>query len=144
MILIADYNASKAALISLHESLRYELDHQYKTPAIRTTLVVTGHILTRLFSTVTISQHWLYKFFVPSLAPVTVAKAVIAALDEQHSRVIYLPFYANFVPFLWHMPSFIRDFAQWVSCVSTLTSVLPLTTLISCSWPEQTMGWTIL
>ena len=26
---VADYNASKAALISLHESLRYELDNRY-------------------------------------------------------------------------------------------------------------------
>jgi len=115
MARMTDYNASKAALVSLHESLRYELDHQYRTPAIRTTLLVAGHVLTPLFSTVSIPQNWLYKFFVPSLAPVTVAKAVIAALDEQHSRVIYLPFYANFVPYLILMPSFIRDFGQWLS-----------------------------
>ena len=111
---IADYNASKAALISLHESLRYELDHQYRTPGVRTTLIVAGHVLTRMFSTVGVSQHWLYRFFVPSLPPIVVAKAVIAALDEQHSRTIYLPFYANFVPFLPLLPSFLRDFAQWV------------------------------
>jgi len=112
---MTDYNASKAALISLHESLRYELDHQYRTPALRTTLLIAGHILTPLFSTVRLPRSWLYRFFVPSLYPVTVAKAVIAALDEQHSRVIYLPFYAHFAPYLWVMPSFIRDFAQWLS-----------------------------
>lgn len=28
-VLSADYNASKAALINLNESLRYELDHLY-------------------------------------------------------------------------------------------------------------------
>lgn len=112
--LTADYNASKAALISLHESLRYELDNQYRVPSIRTTLVVAGHVLTPLFSTINLPQSRLYKFFVPSLPPVTVAKSVIAALDEQHSRVIYLPFYANFVPYLTLMPSFIRDFGQWV------------------------------
>jgi short-subunit dehydrogenase len=28
-MVIADYNASKAATISLHESLRYELDKRY-------------------------------------------------------------------------------------------------------------------
>jgi short-subunit dehydrogenase len=111
---IADYNASKAALISLHESLRYELDHVYKTPAIRTTLVVAGHTLTRLFSTVKLPQSLWYKFLVPSVPPVTIVKAVIQALDEQHSRTIYLPFYANFAPYLSLMPSFIRDFGQWV------------------------------
>ena len=112
---LADYGASKAALVSLHESLRYELDHVHHTPAIRTTLVMAGHILTPLFSTIRLPQNWWYKFLVPSLPPVTVAKAVIAALDEQHSRTIYLPFYANFVPLLPLLPSFLRDLSQWVS-----------------------------
>ncbi|KAI0700718.1 retinal short-chain dehydrogenase/reductase [Cytidiella melzeri] len=115
MAQMTDYNASKAALISLHESLRYELDHVYKTPAIRTTLVVAGHILTPLFSAVSLPQGLWYKFFFPSLPPVAIAKAVISALDEQHSRTIYLPFYVNFVPYLPLMPSFIRDLAQWLS-----------------------------
>ncbi|EMD40937.1 hypothetical protein CERSUDRAFT_149498 [Gelatoporia subvermispora B] len=115
MAQMTDYCASKAALISLHESLRYELDHQYRAPGVRTTLLVAGHVFTRLFSTVRLSQSWLYRFFVPSVPPVDVAKAVIAALDDQHSRVLYLPFYAHFVPFLQLCPSFVRDFAQWLS-----------------------------
>lgn len=48
------------------------------------------------------------------MAPVTIVKAVIAALDEQHSRTIYLPFYAHFTGLLALMPSFIRDAAQKV------------------------------
>lgn len=36
-IVLADYNASKAALINLHESLRYELDKRYAAPAQVTT-----------------------------------------------------------------------------------------------------------
>ncbi|KAI0082386.1 retinal short-chain dehydrogenase/reductase [Panus rudis PR-1116 ss-1] len=115
MAKMTDYCASKAAIVSLHESLRYELDHQYRAPSVRTTLVLPGHVHTRLFSTVKLPQSKLYKFFVPSLPPVVVAKAVIAAMDEQHSRTIYLPFYAHFIPFLQLMPSFIRDFAQWLS-----------------------------
>jgi hypothetical protein len=43
-----------------------------------------------------------------------VVKAIIAALDEQHSQTIYLPFFANFTPLLRVFPSFLRDFAQWV------------------------------
>ncbi|KAH9948370.1 retinal short-chain dehydrogenase/reductase [Amylocystis lapponica] len=112
---MTDYCASKAAVVSLHESLRYELDHKYNTPAIRTTLLVTGHILTPLFANVKLPNSWLYSFFVPSLQPVTVAKAVITALHEQHSRTIYMPFYANFVPYLPLCPSFVRDFGQWLS-----------------------------
>jgi len=112
---MTDYNASKAAVISLHESLRYELDKRYHTPQIRTTLVVPGHILTPLFSTVLFPNSWLHRFCFPSLEPITVVKAIIAALDERHSRTIYLPFYANFVLLLRLLPSFLRDFAQWIT-----------------------------
>ncbi len=71
--------------------------------------------MTPLFSTVRQPTSLLYKFCFPSLAPVDVAKSVIAALDEQHSRVLYMPFYAHFVPFLHVFPSYLRDLAQWVS-----------------------------
>lgn len=114
-LLSADYGASKAALINLHESLRYELDHIYNAPEVRTSLLIAGHIMTPLFATARHPKSFLYRFFFPSLAPVDVAKAVIAALDERHSQVVYLPFYANFVPLLHMFPSFLRDFAQWVS-----------------------------
>ncbi|OBZ76728.1 Short-chain dehydrogenase/reductase family 16C member 6 [Grifola frondosa] len=115
MAQMTDYNASKAALISLHESLRYELDHRYDAPGVRTTLLIAGTILTPLFSTVRLPSSWLFHFFFPSMPPVDVAKTVIAALDEQHSRVLYMPFYAHFVPLLHMCPSFIRDLAQWVT-----------------------------
>ena len=104
-------------MISLHESLRYELDHVYNAPGVRTTLVIAGHMLTPLFSSVRHPASFLYRFFFPSLMPVDVAKSVIAALDEQHSRVLYMPFYAHFVPLLHVCPSYIRDLAQWVSSI---------------------------
>jgi len=112
---MTDYSASKAALISLHESLRYELDNRYLTPKIRTSLVVAGHVLTPLFSRVTLPTNAFYKFFVPSLPPVALVKAVITALDEQHSKTIYLPFYTHFAGWLGLVPSFVRDPAQWLS-----------------------------
>jgi len=110
---MTDYNASKAANVSLHESLRYELDKRYHTPQIRTSLILPGHIMTPLFSTVRFPNSRLFRFCFPSLEPITVVKAIITAMDEQHSRTIYLPFYANFTPVLRLLPSFLRDFAQW-------------------------------
>ncbi|KAH9943291.1 retinal short-chain dehydrogenase/reductase [Epithele typhae] len=115
MARLTDYGASKAALVSLHESLRYELDHVYNARGVRTTLLITGHIMTPLFSSVRHPKSLFYKFFFPSMAPVDVAKNIIAALDEQHSRVLYMPFYAHFVPLLHIMPSYIRDLAQWLT-----------------------------
>jgi len=113
MAQLTDYNASKAAIISLQESLRYELDNRYHAPQIRTSLIVPGHIMTPLFSTIRLPKGLLFRFCFPSLEPITVVKAIIAALDEQHSQTIYLPFFANFTPLLRVFPSFLRDFAQW-------------------------------
>jgi NAD(P)-dependent dehydrogenase (short-subunit alcohol dehydrogenase family) len=112
---MADYCASKAAVIGLHESLRYELDKRYKCPQIRTTLVCPGHVLTPMFKTVTFPKFPLFGFFCPSVPPVAVVKTIIVALDDQHSQRILLPFYTNFIPLVGHLPSFFRDLVQWVS-----------------------------
>ncbi|TFK68195.1 retinal short-chain dehydrogenase/reductase [Pluteus cervinus] len=111
---MTDYAASKAAVLSLNESLRYELDKHYNCPKIRTTAVIPGHILTPMFMFANIGSNPLVKFFVPSLHPITVVKRIIEAMDEQHSRTIILPFYCQLAPFLRLMPSFIRDFFQWL------------------------------
>jgi len=109
----SDYSASKAALLALHESLRSELDIRHQCPNIRTTLVAPGYISTRMFSTVKMPER--LSFFFPAVQPVTVVKRIIAALDEQYSMTIMLPFYANFVPFLRLLPSFLRDFFVWIA-----------------------------
>ncbi|KAF9226687.1 NAD(P)-binding protein [Gyrodon lividus] len=109
---MTDYSASKAALVNMHESLRYELDNRYHCPRIRTTLVCPGHVHTPLFSTMTTPDNAFYRFFVPSLAPVTVVKAIITALDSQQSQTIFLPFYTYSSLILKLVPSFVRDLAQ--------------------------------
>ncbi|EJD53533.1 retinal short-chain dehydrogenase/reductase [Auricularia subglabra TFB-10046 SS5] len=112
---MTDYCATKAGLISLHESIRYELDNRYNAPKVRTTLVVPGHVNTPLFSTVTFPGSWLWTFLFPSLAPHSITKAVIAAVDEQESRTINMPFYVNFAWWAGALPTWARDFAQWIS-----------------------------
>jgi hypothetical protein len=87
---------------------------RYKCPEIRTTLVVPGHILTPMFQTIKFPSSIAHRFFYPSIPPITVVKRIIAALDEQHSQVIMIPFYVHLTPFLTHLPSFLRDLAQWV------------------------------
>jgi len=58
-----------------------------------------------------------HKFLMPTIPPITVVKSIIQALDDQHSQTIYLPFYVNAQPYVQHLPSFLRDFAQWVSSI---------------------------
>jgi short-subunit dehydrogenase len=112
---MSDYCASKAALVNLHESLRYELNKRYNCPSIRTTLICPGHVHTQMFKTVTFPSWPLFKFFCPSLPPIDVVKKIITALDDQHSQTILMPFYTNFIPFIHHLPSFCRDLVQWIS-----------------------------
>ncbi|KAJ3979641.1 retinal short-chain dehydrogenase reductase [Lentinula detonsa] len=111
----ADYCASKAAINSLHDSLRQELDHQHKAPSVRTTLVCPGHLLTPLFASVSYPQSGWHKFFFPSVAPVDVVKSIIQALDDQHSKTIMLPLYSHLLPYRQHLPSYLKDFFQWLS-----------------------------
>jgi len=116
---MADYCASKSAVISLNESLRYELDNRYRCPNIRTTLVCPGHVHTPMFRTIIFPTFPFFAFLCPSLQPVTVVKKIIAALDDQHSQTILLPFYTNLIPYIGHLPSFLRDFVQWFSGADT-------------------------
>lgn len=112
---MTDYCASKAALNSLHESLRYELDNIHKAPSVRTTLVCPGHILTPLFAKAAYPRNALYQFFMPSLAPIEIIKKIIQALDDQHSKTIKLPLYVHTMPFRQHLPSYLKDFTQWMT-----------------------------
>jgi len=112
---LADYSASKAALITLHESLRYELDKIYHAPKVRTTLVLPGHVATRLFGQVSFAANPLVRFLAPLLPTHTVVKHIIRAIDNQHSSTIRIPFYAQFTPLLRLLPSYLRDFFQWLS-----------------------------
>jgi hypothetical protein len=68
-----------------------------------------------MFRTVVLPTFPFFSFLCPSVQPVTVVKKIIAALDDQHSQIILLPFYANFIPYIGHLPSFLRDWVQWVS-----------------------------
>ena len=88
---------------------------RYECPNIRTTLVCPGHVHTPMFRTVVFPTFPFFAFFCPSVQAVTVVKKIIAALDDQHSQTILLPFYTNFIPYIGHLPSFLRDLVQWVS-----------------------------
>ncbi|EKM79866.1 hypothetical protein AGABI1DRAFT_113127 [Agaricus bisporus var. burnettii JB137-S8] len=113
---MTDYCGSKAAVRSLNETLRFELDNHYKAPGIRTTLVCPGHTRTRLFATFSVPGHWLYQFFFTSVQPIDIVKPIISALDAQESRTIMVPFFVNLTGYINHLPSFLIDFAQYVAC----------------------------
>ncbi|AAW45076.2 retinal short-chain dehydrogenase/reductase, putative [Cryptococcus deneoformans JEC21] len=116
---MTDYCASKAAVLSLHQTLRFELDSRYQTPGIRTTLVLPAYTLTSLFNRVKLPTNRLFDFLCPPVQPRAVVEHIISALDDNESRIIRLPFYSNFARLCGDavglVPAGVRDFVQWLS-----------------------------
>ncbi|CAG8447244.1 11405_t:CDS:2 [Ambispora gerdemannii] len=103
----ADYCASKAGLISFHDSLRFELKMRYNAPKIRTTLVCPGHMGTGLFDGVVVTM----PFLTPCLPPLDLVKLIITALDRNEGREIYIPYFTYLTPLLRAGPGFLFDLA---------------------------------
>ena len=80
--------------------------------------------MTPMFSKMNLPSSWFHRFFAPSIPPYAIAKAVIAAIDDQESRMIFLPFYTHFVRWVTILPSYLRDLFQTVrkhACSQSVT-----------------------
>ncbi|KAF0559073.1 NADP-binding protein [Gigaspora margarita] len=102
---LADYCASKAALIGFHETLRRELDNQYNAKNVHTTLVCPGKMKTGMFDGSTVR----FPFLTPSMATLEVVKPIITALDKNQGQDIFIPFYVNILALLRFLPPFVQD-----------------------------------
>jgi len=116
---MTDYCASKAALVALHQSLRFELDNRYHTPSVRTTLVLPSIVTTPLFSHTVIPSFRLFRFLAPHVPPRAVVGAIVDALEAQESRVIRLPWYSNAARLMGDavglVPAWLRDLLQRIA-----------------------------
>jgi NAD(P)-dependent dehydrogenase (short-subunit alcohol dehydrogenase family) len=117
----SDYAASKAALISLHSSLREELDFHHNAPLIRTTLLAPGLVQTPMFSgqrplreNVRIIPGWLFDFLMPAVPVNAVVKEIIKALDLQESREIVMPEFAKTFALVPILPYWVTCYVKWV------------------------------
>ncbi|KTW32179.1 uncharacterized protein T551_00861 [Pneumocystis jirovecii RU7] len=95
---LSAYCASKAALVSFHESLKYELF--YSNFNIQTTLVVPGQLNTPLFQDVETPS----RLLAPILDPIYVSEKIIKAIINNLSTEIYTPLYCSVLPVLRCMP----------------------------------------
>jgi hypothetical protein len=105
---------------------------RYKAPGIRTTLLTPGYMQTAMFSRSGYASRnpstplppWLFRFLAPQVQPHEVVKRIIAAIDDHQSRTIAIPFFVNVARFGVLLPSWGRDFLQWVSHVSISATML--------------------
>lgn len=96
---------------------------RYNTPLIRTTLVTPAFMQTAMFSQSGYASRnpdtplppWLFRFLAPQVAPHDVVKRIIAAIDAHQSQDVRMPFFVNVARLGAVLPSWGRDFLQWVS-----------------------------
>lgn len=105
---LADYAASKAAAVSLHEGLAAELVGRYKAPKVRTVLVTTGYTRTALFEGFRNTSTWLF----PVLEVDTVAKAIVDRVLRGESAHVVLPVAAGFVPGVRGVPGWVGNLVR--------------------------------
>ncbi|GKT55387.1 short-chain dehydrogenase [Colletotrichum tofieldiae] len=104
---IADYAATKAGLVALHEALQLELKHVHQAPKVRLTLGIFSFIRTPLFK----GQTGQPAFLFPLLESETVARRLVDALYSGFGETIYLPGIMRYVAML-------RGGPEWLSRVS--------------------------
>ncbi|KAF9104114.1 hypothetical protein BGX27_010247 [Mortierella sp. AM989] len=109
---VADYAASKSAVKAFHEVLESEIKYVYKTPGVKTTLVIAGRIETGMFNGVKERM----PFFTPTLDTLEVVREIIASLEQRRGRnQIMMPFFVNFVPLVSILPGWFQDLARIIS-----------------------------
>jgi short-subunit dehydrogenase len=91
-MMVAGYSASKAALLSLHESITAELG---LSSPIKTTLVIAGQMYTPLFYGVQTPSN----FIAPIVEPLDVARQIVSAIENRQSGEIYAPWYVGYMYF---------------------------------------------
>ncbi|KAL7916308.1 NAD(P)-binding protein [Trichoderma velutinum] len=84
---IADYAATKAGLLALHEALQLELKNVHSAPRVRLTLGMFCFIRTALVSGHTNVPN----FLLPFLQVDTVGEAMVSAVYSGYGSIIYLP-----------------------------------------------------
>jgi short-subunit dehydrogenase len=84
---MADYAASKAAALALHEGLQTELRNIHQAPKVRCTIVCPGTVGTKMFAGLRSSS----EFIMPTLSADEVAEAIVSALWAGEARTIDLP-----------------------------------------------------
>ncbi|KAF2129120.1 NAD(P)-binding protein [Dothidotthia symphoricarpi CBS 119687] len=103
---VADYTASKAAVLAFHESLNQELALRYKTTGIVTTSIHPGWVRTPLVKPV---EAELSRNGSVLLEPGAVADAVVRSVLSGRGGQVFLPESAGRVAALRGMPNWVQE-----------------------------------
>ncbi|KAF2458603.1 hypothetical protein BDY21DRAFT_283528 [Lineolata rhizophorae] len=105
----ADYAASKAGVVSLHEALAQELKHRYACPRVRSSVVCPTYVRTPFVEPY---REGLRKAKALTLAPRDVADAVVAQVREGRCGVVVLPERYGWLAGLRGWPAWVQEFIR--------------------------------
>ncbi|KAK1987951.1 short chain dehydrogenase [Colletotrichum cereale] len=106
---IADYAATKAGLIALHEALQLELKYVNRAPKVRLTLGVFGFIKTPFFRADESGQS---PFLFPLIEVDVVARLFVDTLYSGFGKTIYMPGIMRYVAMLRGGPEWLLRVAR--------------------------------
>lgn len=107
---VSAYAASKAALISFHQSFEHELISE-KESHIRTLLVLPGQLNTKMFGGFEPPR----QFWAPTVDTTDLAEEIIQKYSTGECGTLYKPFYAYFSHLLMSLPYCIQVLTRRVS-----------------------------
>ncbi|KAJ5780064.1 hypothetical protein N7457_005224 [Penicillium paradoxum] len=102
---LADYGASKAGLVALHEALGLEIKYRYGAPKIRTSIAVLSFTKTPLFKGETNQSG----FLSPLMHVDTVGDAIVDTLYSGYGRDIFLPGICGYLTGLRQAPHWLQE-----------------------------------
>lgn len=105
------YSASKAAIISLHDSLSHEIQNS----RIRFLLVTPGQLDTRLFKDVKPPR----QFLAPVIHAKDLAIKIVQKIELGERGTLHGPLYTYFIPILRMIPYAFNEFAREFSQMDT-------------------------
>ncbi|WBW71845.1 short chain dehydrogenase DHRS3 family, implicated in lipid (isoprenoid) metabolism [Schizosaccharomyces osmophilus] len=112
---VAAYSCSKAALLSLHETLEVETKQMHAP--VKLSLYSLGQFKSTMFDKDTPN-----KILAPLLNSNDVAHIILRNLMNNQSGRFYYPLYVRFMPLLRFMPSEIQRIARWFSGMDEIYS----------------------
>ncbi|GAA6000250.1 hypothetical protein JCM10207_007924 [Rhodosporidiobolus poonsookiae] len=103
---LADYNCSKAAALSLHETLTEELKWRYNAPLVRTSVICPTKVSTQLGAALEDTDT---PFLHPTLTPAWLAGEMARILDSGLSEHLVTPHMALLIGRLENMVTYSRN-----------------------------------
>ncbi|CEP24591.1 hypothetical protein BN1211_5460 [Cyberlindnera jadinii] len=106
------YSSTKAALISLHDSISHEYSSDVSK---RFLLVAPGQLNTAMFQNVTPPRQWL----APVLDARALATTIVQKCNQGERGTVHGPVYTYFIPILRLLPYSLAELCRWFSEMDT-------------------------